>query len=472
MSRHGEWGAGRATGGSPEAGGTPEAAGTGHAGAACATPATAGPAPEAPAARPRPGTWPRLDRPLVPGLIAVLGAAGFAIARLLVFAHGNISAFILLGRHFVTNPAQLPPNIVVQPTFGYDGQFYYRLALDPANLHHTAFGITVDAPFRYTRIGYSALTWLVTFGQHQAVPIALVVVNAVAIGALGVLGGLFAGQSGRHALWGLMLPAYFGLLTSLGRDTTEPVAAVCLLGGILACRQRRPVLAAALFAYGALTRETVLAVPAAIAIVRLIRMARRRARPSADDLAWAVPAVVFAAWQLLVWHVTGQLALIADGGSNAGPPLAALIHAVAYNFSHATTGPFGQMDAWLIEFTTLCLVAAAALLSLRTSTAPAHERLAFVLYLAEVCVLTPIIWGSYNTDFRSFIEVYLLAVLILLMTPLRRLLGCIAACVIPALVVVIRRRIFIGLAPAGSVRGSGTGPGPFVGGTIDTPAGA
>jgi hypothetical protein len=399
------------------------------------------------------GIWRRLDRPLVPGLIAVLGAADFAIARLLVFAHGNVSAFILLGRNFVTNPARLPPDLVIQPTFGYDGQFYYRLALDPANLHRTAFGITIDAPFRYTRIGYSALTWLVTFGQHQAVPIALVVVNGLAIGALGVLGALFARQSGRHALWGLLLPAYFGLLTSLGRDTTEPVAAACLLGGMLAYRRRRPLLAAALFAFGALTRETVLAVPAAIAIVRLIQMARRRARPSAEDLAWVLPAVVFAGWQLVVWHATGQLALITDGSSNAGPPLAALIHAVAYNFSHATAGPFGQIDAWLIEFVTLCMVAAAALLSLRTSTAPAHERLAFVLYLAEVCVLTPIIWGSYNTDFRSFIEVYLLAVLILLMTPLRRLLRLLAACVVPALVVVIRRRVFIGLTAGRARRG-------------------
>ena len=426
--------------------GEPGDAGSGT-GPVCVTPASGDGAEAATSGR-APGRgrriWQSLDRPAVPGLIALLGATGFAIARYLLFANGNISAFILLGRSFVTNPALLPPNLVSQPTFGYDGQFYYRLALDPANLRHTAFGIRIDAPFRYTRIGYSALTWLVTLGHHEAVPVALVVVNALAIAAMGVLGALFARQSGRHAMWGLLLPAYFGLLTTLARDTTEALAAVCLLGGILAYRQRRPVLAAGLFAYGALTRETTLAVPIALAIVRLVQLARRQVRPSAEDLTWVIPGAVFVAWQLVVWHVSGQLAILADSGSNTGLPMAAMIHAVAHNFHHINTAPFGQLDAWLIEFVTLVIFAGAALLSLRSTTAPVHERLAFVLYLVEVCVLTPIIWGSYNTDFRSFVEVYLLSVLILLMSPLRRLLRLLAACVVPALVVVVRRRIFIG----------------------------
>jgi hypothetical protein len=57
-----------------------------------------------------------------------------------------------------------------------------------------------------------------------------------------------------------------------------------------------PPLAAVAFAYGALTRETVLVAPVALAIVRLVQMARRRARPAADDLAWLVPAAVFLTW--------------------------------------------------------------------------------------------------------------------------------------------------------------------------------
>jgi hypothetical protein len=89
----------------------------------------------------------------------------------------------------------------------------------------------------------------------------------------------------------------------------------------------------------------------------------------------------------------------------------------------------------------------AALICLRSTSAPAHERLAFVLYLVEICVVTPSTWNSLDADMRSFIEVYLLAVIILLGTP-RRTLGAwllpsLGALTIPALLVVTQRRITI-----------------------------
>src|SRR4029077_393537 len=146
-------------------------------------------------------------------------------------------------------------------------------------------------PYRYMRIGYPALTWLISTGQHSLVPVMLVVINIAAIGALGYLGAMFAAEGGRHALAGLLIPGYFGLLTSLSRDTAEPLAAVCLLAGLLAVRSRRPVLAAVLLAYGVLTRETVMVAVAAIAIMRVTGMLRRTtgARPGREDLAWLVP---------------------------------------------------------------------------------------------------------------------------------------------------------------------------------------
>jgi len=57
----------------------------------------------------------------------------------------------------------------------------------------------MDRPYRYMRIGYPALTWLLSFGQHFLVPAMLVAVNIAAIGAMGYLGGVFARDGGRHA---------------------------------------------------------------------------------------------------------------------------------------------------------------------------------------------------------------------------------------------------------------------------------
>ena len=133
----------------------------------------------------------RTDRPAVAALIATLAAVAFTLVRWQTWAHGHISRFILVGRHFAT-PSQLPPGMPVAKTYGYDGQFFYRLALNPLNFHHTAYGITMDRPYRYMRIGYPALTWLVSAGQHALVPAMLVVVNIAALGAMGYLGAMFA----------------------------------------------------------------------------------------------------------------------------------------------------------------------------------------------------------------------------------------------------------------------------------------
>jgi hypothetical protein len=335
----------------------------------------------------------------------------------------------------------------VAKTYGYDGQFFYRLALNPLNFHHTAYGVTMDRPYRYMRIGYPALAWLVSAGQHALVPVVLVVINIAAIGALGYLGAMFAIRGGRHALAGLLIPGYFGLLTSLSRDTAEPLAAALLLAGLLAIRGRRPVLAAVLLAFGALTRETVMVGVAAIAIMRVAGLLRRRitgARPGREDLAWLIPSVVFAAWEVVVKAAIGSVPLLADGGRNAGAPFIAPLQAFRHNLAHIHLHQFEQFDLWFWELAILVCFSVAALLCLRATSAPGHERLAFVLYLVEICVVTPSTWNSLDADMRSFIEVYLLAVIILLGTP-RRALGAwllpsMAALTVPALIAITQRR--------------------------------
>jgi hypothetical protein len=391
------------------------------------------------------GLLARADAPIVPGLIALIAALAFALARWQTWANGNVARFILVGRHFAT-PSQLPPGIPVAPTYGYDGQFYYRLALNPVNFSHVAYGIRMDQPYRYMRIGYPWLTWLVSFGQHFLVPVMLVVVNIAAIGAMGYLGGMFARQGGRHALAGLVLPAYFGLLTSLSRDTAEPLAAACLLAGLLAVRARRPLLAGLLLAYGALTRETVMVAVAAIAIVRVIGAIRRQPlRPGREDLAWAVPTVAFAAWQVVVKAVAGSFPLLADSGQNSGTPFIAPLRAAEANLRYLSPNLFEQHDVWVLELGILVLFTVAALLSLGSTTAPVHERLALVLYVIEICVVAPSTWNSLDADLRSFIEVYLLAAVILLGTPRRRLgprlLPALEVLLVPALIVVTQRRL-------------------------------
>ena len=395
-----------------------------------------------------PSVWSRLNHPLVPGVIAFLGWLGFALARWQIWAKGHLSLLIMAG-HVYTHRAQLPRGLLLVPSAGYDGQFYYRLALDPANWHATAFGITMDQSYRYTRIGYPILAWIVSLGQPQLVPVVLVVLNLLAVAVMAVLGGMFARESGRHALWGLAFVAYFGLVVSVGRDTAEPVAEACMLGGLLACRRggtRMYLLAAALFAYGAITRETILFAPAAIAVIRLISIVRRRANPGLADLTWLVPAAAFGVIELAVhFAVKGEFPLLANSNRNLTVPFTALAHALKYNAAHLSAAHLSPIDIAMLEYATLAIFILAGFAVLMLTSAPGHERLAFVFFVLQLGLLSSQIWTSTFGEGRSLIEPYLMALVLLVSTPKRYLswpyLGMIAACVLPALAVVARRRI-------------------------------
>ncbi len=395
-----------------------------------------------------PSLWSRLDRPLVPGIIAFLGWLGFALARWQVWAKGHLSLFIMAG-HVYTHRAQLPRGLLLVPSAGYDGQFYYRLALDPFNWHATAFGITMDQSYRYTRIGYPVLAWIFSLGQHQLVPVVLVVLNLFGVAAMAMLGGMLARESGRHALWGLAFAAYFGLVISVGRDTAEPLAEACMLGGLLAYRRGSTpmyLLATALFTYGAITRETILFVPAAIAVTRLIAIARRRATPGLADLTWVVPAAGYGLVEVAVHFVVkGEFPLLANSSRNLTVPFTAMVDALKYNAAHINTAHLSPIDISMLEYATLAIFILAGLAVLAVTTAPAHERLAFVFFVLQLGLLSSQIWTSTFGEGRSLIEPYLMALVLLVATPRRYLswpyLGMIAACVMPALLVVARRRI-------------------------------
>jgi len=421
-----------------------------------------------------------LGHPLLPAVIATAAYAVFVVARWATWAKHDIGNFILVGQHFA-NAAKLPPGIPVQPTYGYDGQFYYRLALNPANLAHTAYGITMDHSYRFMRIGYPAVAWLVSFGQHSLAPAALIAVNVVSVGALGYFGGVLARQGGRHVLWGLLLAAYFGLITSVSRDTAEPLAAAFLLAALVALRGRRPLSAALLLACGTLTRETVMVAVAAIGVVRVVTMVRTRRLPGRDDLPWVLPTVVFVAWQLVIYAVTGSVALATDGGRNAGTPFTAPLHALLTSLKHINTAQFtDQTNVWLLEFFGLALCCVAATAVLRASRAPSWEKLALYLYIVEICVVTPNTWDSLDADMRSFIEVYLLAVVILLSVPPGRfgarygwVLPAVAVWLVPAAAAVVTRRLTISFRALSPAAGAGPGhrfPGPRLTGAGPAPS--
>lgn len=361
----------------------------------------------------------RLDRPALAALIALAGWLAFVLARLTGWAHGQLSLFIASGTRY-SHPALMFPRVAHVKGKGYDGQFYYRFALDPFNWHLTAYGVTIDHPYRYTRIGYSVLAWLLSAGGHgRLLPLALTGINLAGVAAMAWLGGALAQAAGRHALWGLLVAAYFGLVVSVGRDTSEPLADACLLGGLLAYRYRRFPLAAALIGYAVFTNEPVLVAPAALGLTRLWEMARGRARPGLPDLGWLLPGSLYLVLQGIQRAVVpGPAGGVADASANLTWPLAALLAGLDRDVHKMSWSHLGTYDYNVIEFAVLSAFLVAGFLVLRATTAPVHERAAFVGFVAvEVVSASGQFWFSVFGEGRTYVDAYVMAVVLLLATP-------------------------------------------------------
>src|SRR5438105_5070374 len=109
----------------------------------------------------------RLDSPWT-----VLVLMAFAYALLISYRsrrfEGQLWYFILPGSKLCT-PSELPPGIGFIPGAGYDGQYYYRLALNPFTSRAVEYGIRFDRPaYRSQRMLLPFLTWLVTWGHPRA----------------------------------------------------------------------------------------------------------------------------------------------------------------------------------------------------------------------------------------------------------------------------------------------------------------
>src|SRR5574340_257775 len=174
-----------------------------------------------------------INSPWGPASLAFVAYGIFVLERLRLF-HGDVSRFVAAGdTYFTAGPAARVGLTVIHHNIGYDGQFYYLLALNPFGPHSALAGAMFDTPaYRAQRILYPFLIWLLTLGGHaRFVPLAMLLVNFAAVVAVAALASLVARRLGAAASLAAIVVFYPGLLLSLGRDLSEPLALACALGG-------------------------------------------------------------------------------------------------------------------------------------------------------------------------------------------------------------------------------------------------
>jgi len=358
-------------------------------------------------------TW--MGSPLVPAIVVVICYAALFVP-LLQTRGGDVSRFVIAGGANVDG-SKVPPGLTVIPNIGgYDGIWFYRLALDPFTSAQTAYGIRLDNPsYRQQRIGYPLIVWILSLGRVTWVPALLVAVNIIAAGAMAAFGGAFAKRLGQHAMWGVILPLYPGFALTFSRDLAEIVAASFAMGAIWAVASRRNVTAALLLTCAVLTRETTLLLAFALAAAWIIERLLRRERRIAA-IVFTIPIVVYALWQVFLalrWGVTPL--------RSGAPAMAMPFVEFARFLAISSARRYHQQRLYFTESLFLAAVVIAVVLVWRRSRAALEWRLAWLGYLAIFAILPRTIWLEDFGFLRIFADLFLVsAALIIPSTPSAR----------------------------------------------------
>jgi len=143
---------------------------------------------------------------------------------------------------------------------GYDAQWYYQIAMHP-----TGAAANLDLPaFRYQRIVFPILVYLVSLGQVAWMPWAMLAIN---LAAAGLATYLLADQLTRTRVspwYALAFCASFGFMLAMRLDLLEPLTIALALAGWKFFGEKKSALGVLFFALSGLTKEIGLVFPVAM----------------------------------------------------------------------------------------------------------------------------------------------------------------------------------------------------------------
>ncbi|RKX33372.1 MAG: hypothetical protein DRP22_00405 [Verrucomicrobia bacterium] len=355
--------------------------------------------------------------------VALTAVAAYALllAGRLQRADWNPGVLVVAGDRFTdrSQAARFLPVLSNSP--GYDGAFYFRLAVSPWNWTGRVAGIVLDAPaYRARRILYPFLAWMLARGDPFRSAVALLLINWLGLGVIAWLGARWAVGERLSAWWGLLFVFYAGYLMSLFRDLTEIVAGMCLMGALVAWREHSAVKQSGLLALGCLARETVVLAAGAAAIDTLIRRGGGMKRYFMALL----PFVVFGAWQLvIVMHLPGNGSDTRLAALNFSAPFKGIGHLV----STILTQPRPVHLLWMLELSVLALSAVVvAYRQIKRQVPAVWIVAAWAVYALMIIMLSERVWCEDWAFARVAYEYHLLSCVIMLRRPLKpvfRLVG-------------------------------------------------
>jgi hypothetical protein len=287
---------------------------------------------------------------------------------------------------------------------GFDGQFFYFIALDPKQPFICAerprpANCALDSAFgevRSERILYPYMAGVLTLGAPQLVPYTLLLVNFAAILLTAWLVGRLAVQAGASVWMGAAAGLFCGEVLGFLRDVADPVAVFWVILAIYLLRKERYLWMSLAICGALLTREQlILTVP----LLFLPLIAGRRWFTLGLGLLLGLGP--FVVWQIVLRVMWGRWALAS--GDTAGAGVAQGIGLPFHGLWDARTRPqFGLIVAFVVIPLVLATVIALAHIwragprHLLVDPVPAIA----ILYALLLSLTSRILWGDMWTPGR------------------------------------------------------------------------
>jgi hypothetical protein len=298
-------------------------------------------------------------RPLL--MATVLSAA--VVSSVLLWNHaiafqGDIFGFYRIGTVLPHSPYVAPSKgVLAEGEVGYDGQLFLSIALDPSLTNPQTVASLDNPRYRYRRILFPVLGYLLSLGHRYVVPFALVLINSVCLVTLVIVVGRML-EARQQPVWcSLFVLGIPGFWCSLLLTTSDLLAALLLALSLAAYTNARYRVLTLCYGLAALTHETMLVVIGSLAIPLL---ARRQWRDAVTVLTGCIPA--------LLWNVFVFFHIPSDGSTsgfveNFAFPGAGIVD----KLQAALSGPVSAK--WLFDtsaFVLLCGTFCFLIFSLRT----------------------------------------------------------------------------------------------------------
>jgi len=303
-------------------------------------------------------------KPLVVTLVVAVIWSIWAIGAVHREAVGNR---VYVGEHFLSQGAGSSKVIDehhVAPVgqSGYDGQFFYYIALDPARA--PAY-LDDPASYRYGRALYPFVARAAALGRASLVPWTLLLVNLVALVGGTLALALLLQRRGASPFFALLFGFAPGLYEAVNRDLSEPLAYSLVLAALAVWwwdDEARPWLAGIVFGLAGITRETTLIFPIVLAAAAFIGLSDGVERRRGRDRRSAIVLVVMSLFPYVALRI-GLLAWLGRDGS----PDAARFPWVPFGglFSHWPLNRILLEQVWSVVIPSLVAVILVALFTRR-----------------------------------------------------------------------------------------------------------